>query len=101
MRARTALVLLLALISAQLAHASGQRGTAAQKPVAALSGSISNERSTTYWAYPAEAAPVRTHARVRSRKIDSLHFITEDGFPEVYLVLAQVVYPHETWFEIR
>jgi hypothetical protein len=102
MRARTVLVLLLlALIPAQLAHASGAGTTSRRRPIAALSGPISNGRTTSYWAYPAEAAPVRTHARVNSRKVDTLRFKTEDGFPEVYLVLAQVVYPHETWFEVR
>ncbi len=95
MRARIAIALLLAAIPAQLAHASSP------KPIGALSGPISDERTTTYWAYPTEAALVHTHARPRSRTIDRLHFKTEDGFPEVYLVLAQVVYPHETWFEIR
>jgi hypothetical protein len=102
MRARIAFVLLLtALITAQLAHASGSRTTSPSRPIAALSGPLSNERTTSYWAYTAETAPVRTHARVNSRQIDTLHFKTEDGFPELYLVLAQVVYPHETWFEIR
>jgi hypothetical protein len=101
MRARIALVLLMALIPAELAQASAPRTTSSRHPIAALSGPISNERTTTYWAYPAEAAAVRNHARASSRKIDALHFRTEDGFPELYLVLAQVVYPHETWFEIR
>lgn len=99
MRARIALLLLIAsiLIPVQLASAS----SSGPRPIAALSGRISNERTTTYWAYPAQAAPVRLHARVNSRQVDRLHFMTEDSLPEVYLVLAQVVYPHETWFEIR
>src|SRR5437660_8960729 len=96
MRARIlALAMPIALIAASAASASTQR------PLAALSGPISNEHTTTYWAYPAQAAQVHTHARSRSRVIDRLHFVTEDGFPEDYLVLAQVVYRHETWFEIR
>jgi hypothetical protein len=95
MRARIAQLALLALIAAPAAGAS------THKPIAALSGSISNERTTTYWAYPDQAAEVHTHARLRSRAIDRLHFKTEDGFPEDYLVLAQVVYARETWFEIR
>jgi hypothetical protein len=33
--------------------------------------------------------------------IDSVHLFTEDGFPEDYLVLAQEVYSHLTWFKIR
>jgi hypothetical protein len=96
MRARIlALVVPIALIAAPAASASSQ------KPIAALSGRISNESTTTYWAYPTETADVHTRARAKSRVIDRLHFTTEDGFPEDYLVLAQVVYPRETWFEIR
>jgi hypothetical protein len=95
MRARIALVLLAAVIAAPYARASSP------KPIASLSGPISDERTTTYWAYPAQAAAVHSHARLRSSAIDHLHLMTEDGFPEVYLVLAQVVYPHETWFEVR
>jgi hypothetical protein len=98
MRARIAVVAVLALFPAL---GTSVAGAANPKPIAALSGPISDESTTTYWAYPAHTAPVRTHARIHSRVIDRLHFMTEDGFPEDYLVLAQVVYPHETWFEIR
>lgn len=96
MRTRILLVvLLLALVAPPLARAAGER------PIASLSGQISDERITTYWAYAAERWPVRMHTRNNSRMVDRLHLVTEDGFPEVYLVLAQVVYPHRTWFRIR
>jgi hypothetical protein len=46
-------------------------------------------------------APVRAAPRSTSRTVGSTHLWTEDGFPEDYLVLAQQVYPHITWFQIR
>ena len=101
MRARIALTPLVALVVVALVSFAAPAAASAPKPIASLSGPISNEKTITYWAYPAQAAAVHLHARLHSRTIDRLHFRTEDGFPEVYLVLAQVVYPHETWFEIR
>jgi hypothetical protein len=68
---------------------------------AAFSGPISDELSTTYWAYSVRALPVRTAPLAWARAVDSVHLWTEDGFPEVYLVLAQKVYRNGTWFEIR
>jgi hypothetical protein len=97
------LTLLIALVSAALADASLALAAkaAGPAPIASESGPISDEQSTTYWAYAVMAAPVRSAPNARARVIDSVHLNTEDGFPEDYLVLAQEVYPHLTWFEIR
>jgi L,D-transpeptidase catalytic domain len=76
-------------------------GAAIERPIASLSGPISDERTTTYWANAAEAAPVRAAPRARARELAALHFRTEDGYPEVYVVLAQAAYPRETWFRVR
>jgi hypothetical protein len=96
MRTRIVLTLLLTLIPAQLARAA-----TAGKPIAALSGPISDERTTTYWAYAVKDTPVRSAPAARARKIDSVHLWTEDSLPEDYLILAQEVYPRDTWFKIR
>jgi lipoprotein-anchoring transpeptidase ErfK/SrfK len=103
MRLRMILTLLIALISAGLAGASLAPASkaAGPAPIASESGPISDEQSTTYWAYAVMAAPVRSAPNARARVIDSVHLNTEDGFPEDYLVLAQEVYPHLTWFEVR
>jgi lipoprotein-anchoring transpeptidase ErfK/SrfK len=71
------------------------------KPIASQSGPISNERTTTYWAYSVQATPVRVAPNPTARVVGSTRLWTEDGFPEDYLVLAQEVYPDITWFQIR
>jgi hypothetical protein len=101
MRPRIILTLLIALISAGLADSPLALASAGPAPIASESGPISDERSTTYWAYAVTAAPVRSAPSAHARVIDSVHLYTEDGFAEDYLVLAQAVYPHLTWFEIR
>jgi hypothetical protein len=95
MRTRLIVTLLLVLVPAQFARASGGR------QIAALSGPISNERTTTYWANAAETAAVHSAPRSSAGQVAKLHFRTEDGYPEVYVVLAQVVYPSGTWFRVR
>jgi hypothetical protein len=87
-------IALLALMPAQIANASTHA-------IAAESGPISNETTVTYWAYAAAQTPVRVAPRPEARSLDRIRLLTEDGFPENYLVLAQRVYPHHTWFEIR
>lgn len=74
---------------------------ATTSPSAASSGPISDEQSTTYWAYSVTAAAIRTAPSTSARVNGHLRLWTEDGFPEDYLVLAQAVYPSETWFEVR
>lgn len=70
-------------------------------PNTALSGPISDEQSTTYWAYSVEAAAIRATPSTAARVTGHLRLWTEDGFPEDYVVLAQEVFPSETWFQIR
>ena len=96
--------LVVLLVPAQLARAESDASVArasADKPIAALSGPISNESTTTYWAYSVERAAIRSGPSSKAREITSTTLWTEDSFPQNYLVLAQDVYPNETWFEIR
>jgi L,D-transpeptidase catalytic domain len=93
--------LLLALVPAQLARASTLASQASSRPIAPLTGPISDEQTMTYWAYAVAVRPVRSGPSTRFRVIDSTRVSTEDGFPEDYLALAQEVYAHETWFKIR
>jgi lipoprotein-anchoring transpeptidase ErfK/SrfK len=74
---------------------------AASTPDASLSGPISDEQSTTYWAYSVEAMAVRGAPASNAPVVGQVHLWTEDGFPEDYVVLAQAVYPNRTWFKIR
>ncbi len=68
--------------------------------VAGSSGTISNERTITYWAHPESTAAIRVAPRASARAIVDLHWLTEDGYPEVYVVLAQRLTAQRTWFKI-
>jgi hypothetical protein len=49
---------------------------------------LSNETTSTRWAHPARLAAIRWQPSPRARRIASTRMRTEDGFPEVYLVLS-------------
>ncbi len=55
----------------------------------ATSVRLSNERTLSRWAHPARLADVYSGHSARSRRVGRLRFFTEDGFPEVYLLLSQ------------
>jgi hypothetical protein len=58
-------------------------------------------RHSAYWAHARRAAPVRAAPESGSRAVARLHFETEDGFPEVYLVLARRSTPAgDVWLKI-
>jgi hypothetical protein len=63
---------------------------------------ISNETTVTWWAHPASAGPIRAAPSPRARTVGSLHYLTEDSFLEVYVVLERTYdrADHE-WLEIR
>jgi hypothetical protein len=48
---------------------------------------LSNEETSTTWAHPVEEADIHLHPNPRSRTVARSHLVTEDGFPEVYLLL--------------
>jgi hypothetical protein len=96
MRFRTLLTLWLTL-SVVLIVPSLARGAAQTS----LSGSLSDEQTTTYWAYSVEVTAVRAAPNAHARVVGRTRLWTEDGFAEDYLVLAQQVYPSLTWFQIR
>ncbi len=45
----------------------------------------------SYWAHPASAGPIRAAPTGNSRQIARLHWVTEDGYAEVYPVLGSRV----------
>jgi hypothetical protein len=101
MHTRTILTLLVATTLASAAAPGGALASAGPRPIASESGPISNERTVTYWAYAAQQTPVRAAPTATAPAIDSVRLWTEDGLPNDYLVLAQRVYPRQTWFKIR
>jgi lipoprotein-anchoring transpeptidase ErfK/SrfK len=50
---------------------------------------LSNERTFTRWAYTAAIAAIRKSPSPTAPTITSLRWYTEDGFPEIYLVLRE------------
>jgi hypothetical protein len=62
-------------------------------PTAALPANatviLSNERTLTTWANPVQEVPIRASPDPRSRTVARTRLETEDGFPEVYVLLAR------------
>lgn len=97
-----------ALLLSALLVLGAQLGLAIGRPLAAFAAApgeatpLSNEETLTYWAHAARAVPVRTQPADKSAEIARLRFDTEDGLPEVYLLLRQQVAPDgRTWVEVR
>jgi hypothetical protein len=57
-------------------------------PAPVTSVVLSNERTATTWAHPVEEVSIRAHPTPGSRALGHTHLRTEDGFPEVYLLLS-------------
>ena len=90
---------LLALLAASVLPAAA---TAAIVPGASGSIRLSNEWTFTRWAHPVRRAPIRRLPTARSRRIARVHYLTEDGFPEVYPVLRSWRDSKwHTWLEVR
>lgn len=63
---------------------------------------LSNERTLSRWAYVARVEPIRARPDRRARRVATLHQSTEDGFPEVYLLLrSHVDGGGREWIELR
>ena len=80
--------------------------TAEQQPQSAAppapDTSLSNERTLTTWAHPAEMAPIYAKPEAHARKVATTHLETEDGFLEVYLLLVSHADTQgQTWVKLR
>jgi lipoprotein-anchoring transpeptidase ErfK/SrfK len=63
---------------------------------------LSDERQETRWAYPIQRSVVRSRPSGQARSVARLRLLTEDNFPEVYLVLARWVDPQgRGWMKVR
>ena len=90
------LVVALACATAVRAAAPGPR------PAAAHGTRLSNEGSLTRWAHTERKAPIRRAPRPGAHQIVSTHFLTEDGYPEVYITLRRIRDDHgRTWLKVR
>jgi hypothetical protein len=98
---RSATALVLALVAAAFAPAIA---SAAALPPANPPGAVrlSDERLTTRWAHTADIQPIFSRASDKSRRVAKLHLLTEDSFPEVYVVLSRWKNKAgNTWLHIR
>lgn len=63
---------------------------------------LSDETKVTRWANSNANYPIRTAPSSAGRTITRLHYLTEDGFPEVYVVLdAFIDSSGDPWLHIR
>lgn len=63
---------------------------------------LSNEKTLTTWAHPLAAGPILSHPEAHAKRIARIHFETEDGFPEVYLLLSSYTdATGEEWVHMR
>jgi L,D-transpeptidase catalytic domain len=71
-------------------------------PAAADSERLSNERTLTRWAHTNLLGPIRAQPSHHARTVARLRWNTEDGLPEVYIVLRSKVDRSERrWLQIR
>jgi hypothetical protein len=71
-------------------------------PAAADSERLSNERTLTRWAHTNLLGPIRAQPSHHARTVARLRWNTEDGLPEVYIVLRSKVDRRERkWLQIR
>jgi L,D-transpeptidase catalytic domain len=63
---------------------------------------LSDEARLSRYAYPQNRAGVHSDASSRSRRVSRLHYLTEDGLPENYLLLEQTTdAAGRVWVEVR
>jgi lipoprotein-anchoring transpeptidase ErfK/SrfK len=80
---------------------STQRPRAEASP-ASHKARLSNERTRTTWAHPVEEVGIRVHPARSSRTIARTHLETEDGYPEVYLLLTSLTAADgQVWVRLR
>lgn len=72
------------------------------KPPAGRNRVLSNERTFTRWAYVAEQQAIYRQPSATSPRVERLHWYTEDGFSEVYLLLRARWDQHgQEWVKLR
>jgi hypothetical protein len=72
------------------------------EPRQPVRASLSNERTRTRWAHALEKAVARKRPATDGEKVTRLRYDTEDGFPEVYLVLESYTDSRgRQWLKVR
>ncbi len=87
----------LAMLGALALPGAAQAGT---QPTGSVR--LSDERAFGYWAHPEHEAPIRRLPSRGSGRVARIHYLTEDGFPEVYPALRRFTdRGGRTWVRIR
>ena len=94
-----ALAVLAIAVPVQVAAAAEARAPGVQGPLG--DERLSDERTVTRWAHPAERAAVRAVPARGARRVARLRFFTEDRRPEVYLVLRSRRIDGTAWLQVR
>jgi lipoprotein-anchoring transpeptidase ErfK/SrfK len=94
--ALTAIVLCTPAMASAQTDASKLPGPTVRDPLAdfvepGASMPLSNQTTITRWATSNDSYPIRTAPSSAGKTITKLRYLTEDGVPEVYLVLEAVV----------
>jgi L,D-transpeptidase catalytic domain len=79
---------LVAIVSIAAAAPAGAAATSPAKGASAVSVRLSDETTYTRWASAALRADVYARPSKRSRRVGRVRLLTEDGFPEVYVLLT-------------
>jgi len=97
-------ILLLALLAAPAAGAAAEDPPLRPKGVESPLGNerLSNETTLTRWAHTNLLGAIRSKPTTAAKSVGRLRWNTEDGVPEVYIVLqSQLDDQGEPWLEIR
>jgi hypothetical protein len=86
-----------ALVAATVAGAA----LAGASPAGAANVRLSDEYKQTRWAYPNDLVFARKGPRPNARRVAALHYRTEDGFPEIYMVLSSRMVGSHEWVKVR
>src|SRR5262245_26631243 len=63
---------------------------------------LSDERTFTRWAYPQTRGAIRSRPARDARRVGTLHWLTEDRLPEIYLALDSWTDPRgAVWVHVR
>jgi lipoprotein-anchoring transpeptidase ErfK/SrfK len=102
-RLLSALGCVVALCGASAASAHAATSQQALPPASPPTAQpMSDERGLTRWAYPQRRARVHSRPSGRARTVTRLRLLTEDRFPELYVVLSRWVDPRgNEWMKVR
>jgi lipoprotein-anchoring transpeptidase ErfK/SrfK len=62
---------------------------------------VSNETTVTWWAHSVGRSAIRREPSDRATLITRLHYMTEEGQPEVYVVLRRRTAGTAVWLQVR